>query len=69
MTSEERALRKAEREFRAIEIKREEKRTARNEALRAAIAAGMTHTHAHEITGLTRGRIGQLGKGARVVEV
>lgn len=53
-------LKKTEAAYRAASKRAEAKRQERNAAVRAALAAGMTHQQIAEATGLTRGRINQL---------
>lgn len=53
-------LRKAEAAHRAASRRSDEKREARNRAVRDALAAGWTHAQIAEATGLTRGRVGQI---------
>lgn len=61
MTADE--LRKAEAAYRAASRRAEAKRLERNQAVRAALKAGMTHAAIADITGLSRGRIGQIASG------
>jgi hypothetical protein len=58
MTAEE--LRQAEATYRAAADRAEHAREARNAAVRQALAEGWTHAQIAEVTGLTRGRIGQI---------
>jgi hypothetical protein len=53
-------LRKAEDAYRAAFERSEAKRQARNEAIRAAVAKGMTQVEVARITGLGKARIGQI---------
>jgi hypothetical protein len=53
-------LKKAEMAYRAATCRAEEKREARNRAIRQALAEGWTHARISEATGLTRGRINQI---------
>lgn len=57
-------LKKTEAAYRAAVRRVEEKREARNAAVRKALAEGMTHQQIADATGLTRGRINQLREGA-----
>jgi CRP-like cAMP-binding protein len=58
MTAEE--LRKAEARYQRAFRRAEEAREARNAAVRSALDVGWTHARIAEVTGLTRGRIGQI---------
>jgi DNA-binding NarL/FixJ family response regulator len=53
-------LRKAEARYQRAFRRSEEARETRNEAVRQALAAGLTHAQIAEATGLSRGRIGQM---------
>jgi hypothetical protein len=53
-------LRELEADYRRAAAVAEGRRETRNTAIRAAIAAGLTHAQIAEATGLTRGRIGQI---------
>lgn len=55
-------LRKAEARYQRASRRAEEAREARNEAIQGAVAGGLTHARVAEITGLTRGRIGQIAE-------
>jgi DNA-directed RNA polymerase specialized sigma24 family protein len=58
MTKQE--LRSAETRYRRASAIAETHRQARNAAVRQALADGWTYAQIAEVTGLTRGRIGQL---------
>jgi hypothetical protein len=53
-------LRRAEHEYRLAFGRSEQKREARNAAIRAAVANGMRQAQVAQITGLHRARIGQI---------
>jgi hypothetical protein len=53
-------LRKAEAAYQAAVRHSEEKREARNAAVREALSEGWTHAKIADATGLTRGRVGQI---------
>jgi hypothetical protein len=53
-------LKKAEARYQRAFRRSEAARYDRNNVVRAALDAGMTHAQIAEATGLTRGRIGQL---------
>jgi len=61
------ALRRAEAAYRTAFARSEQKREARNEAIRAAVANGMSQVEVARITGLGKARVGQIihGKVAR----
>ncbi len=59
MTAEE--LRKAEARYQRAFDRSEAAREARNALVRAALEEGWTHAQIAEATGLTRGRVGQIG--------
>lgn len=54
-------LHKAEARYKRAAVRAEDARRERNRIVRQALAAGWTHAAIAEATGLTRGRIGQLG--------
>lgn len=56
-------LARLEAAYRAASARMEERREARNAAIRQAIAEGWTHAQIAATTGLTRGRIGQIATG------
>lgn len=58
MTADE--LRKAEVRYQRAYRRAEEAREARNGLVREALDAGWTHARIAEVTGLTRGRVGQI---------
>lgn len=58
-------LRKAEAAYKAASRRAEAKREERNRLVREALAEGWTHAQIAEATGLTRGRVGQLGSDNR----
>jgi hypothetical protein len=58
MTADE--LRRAEAAYQASFRRTEKLRQERNAAVTRALEAGMTHAEVAAITGLSRGRIGQL---------
>jgi CRP-like cAMP-binding protein len=58
MTAEE--LRKLEAHYQRGAKTAEDRRIARNAAVRQALKEGMTHAQIAEATGLTRGRISQI---------
>ena len=58
MTSEE--LQKAEARYLRAFARSEQAREDRNAAVRAALEAGWTHARIANVTGLTRGRVGQI---------
>lgn len=62
MTADE--LRKAEDAFKADYKTAEKSRARRNELVRAALRAGWTHQQISDATGLSRGRISQIARGA-----
>lgn len=53
-------IKEAEAAYRAAFRRSEKLRAARNEAVRAALAAGISQADIAKATGLTRGRINQL---------
>jgi hypothetical protein len=59
-----RKLRAAERSYQRAAARAEELREARNQAIRDALAAGLTHRQVADATGLTHGRVGQLAMAA-----
>lgn len=60
--SVERQLVAAEADYRKARSAVDAKRQRRNELVKEAIAAGMTHTQIAELTGLTRGRVAQISQ-------
>lgn len=56
-------LSEAEKGFRLVADEAEKLRERRNQLIRAALASGLTHAQVSEVTGLTRGRIGQIAQG------
>jgi hypothetical protein len=58
------SLRSAEAAYRAGFARSEQLRERRNAAVRAAVAAGMTHAEVSRATGLTRARVGQIALSA-----
>lgn len=54
------ALAAAQRAYASAAVRSEDLRRQRNDLVRQALAAGMTHAAIAELTGLTRGRINQL---------
>ena len=57
-----RRLRSTQAAFEAAAGRAEAKREQRNTAVRAALAAGLTHAEIARVTGLSRGRIGQIAQ-------
>lgn len=57
-------LRRAEADFRKADEGREAKREKRNALVRRALGEGWTHQQVSDATGLSRGRISQILKGA-----
>jgi DNA-binding NarL/FixJ family response regulator len=55
-------LRRAQAGYEAAARRTESKRAARNTAVREALAAGWTHAEIARVTGLSRGRIGQIAQ-------
>jgi hypothetical protein len=55
-------LRKAEAAHRAASLRAEAARENRNRAVLDAIAAGWSHAHISDATGITRSRVGQIAK-------
>jgi DNA-binding NarL/FixJ family response regulator len=55
-------LRRAQAAYEAATRRTETKRAERNTAVREALAAGWTHAEIARVTGLSRGRIGQIGQ-------
>ncbi len=53
-------LQKVDAAYRAAAYRAEQLRAERNEAVREALAQGMTHQQVGDATGLSRGRISQL---------
>lgn len=62
MTVLEQRLAKAEQEYRNARSAVDEKRRKRNDLVKDAIAAGLSHSQIAELTGLTRGRIAQISQ-------
>jgi CRP-like cAMP-binding protein len=60
MTAEE--LRRAEARYQRAFRRSEQAREERNRLVREALADGWTHARIAEVTGLTRGRVGQLAQ-------
>lgn len=60
LTISEQELRDAEAVFRAASARADELREGRNRLVRAALAGGWTHARIARVTGLTRGRVGQI---------
>lgn len=60
MTRTGEGLAGAQRAYAAAVVRSEILRRQRNDLVRQALAAGMTHAAVAELTGLTRGRINQL---------
>lgn len=58
----EKALAAAEADYRKARSAVDAKRQRRNELVKEAIAAGLTHTQIAELTGLTRGRVAQISQ-------
>ena len=58
MTQKE--LARTERTYRTATARAEEARAVRNAAIRQALTQGMTHAQVSMLTGLSRGRIGQI---------
>ena len=61
MTSTEQ-LQRVENNYRLAARQAEQLREKRNQLVRQALAAGMTHAQISEATGLSRGRIGQIAQ-------
>jgi hypothetical protein len=60
MTMTATELRKAEAAYRTAFARSEQKREARNQAIRRAVASGMRQSEVAHITGLAKQRIGQI---------
>lgn len=58
----EKSLAAAEADYRKARSAVDAKRQRRNELVKEAIAAGLTHTQIAELTGLTRGRVAQISQ-------
>lgn len=56
------ALATAEADYRKARSAVDAKRQRRNDLVKEAIAAGLTHTQIAELTGLTRGRVAQISQ-------
>jgi hypothetical protein len=56
----QRDLARRERQYRKAVTASEVARRSRNDAVRQALESGMTHAQIAMVTGLTRGRIGQI---------
>jgi hypothetical protein len=65
MTTYDIHLRHAEASYRDASARAEEFREKRNEVVLAALKDGWTHAQVAEITGLTRGRIGQIATSGK----
>jgi len=55
-------LQQTESAYRSASQQAEQLREKRNQLVRQALAAGMTHAQISEATGLSRGRIGQIAQ-------
>lgn len=62
MSDVEKALAAAEADYRKARSAVDAKRQRRNELVKEAIGAGLTHTQIAELTGLTRGRVAQISQ-------
>jgi transcriptional regulator with XRE-family HTH domain len=55
-------LRRAQSAYQGAALRAESRREERNAAVREALAAGWSHAEVARVTGLSRGRIGQIAQ-------